>query len=283
MSQTLPELWNKQDEWKESVSSKLRHLLDTPQTRNLDRCGREQMFRHCKGCDQVRTFEYHCDLKFCPRCNHRITARRLIVLRAWAEKIEQPKHLVLTQRNFEVLTRRQIREHTRALSRIRRTKIFQRVRGGCVSVEITNEGRGWHLHSHWLLDVNYLDAARVAVEWAKQIGQDDAAIVKIKDVRAGNYVAEVAKYVVEGSSIAAWRPEHVVEFVLAIRGQRFFFQFGSLFKEARAIRAKLNQSRPVSICECGCEDFVWKDQTTETVSEICNRHKMKPTFAPRLS
>lgn len=271
--ESLQELWASQDHWRDSILAKLKGYLDTPQVRNMARCGNELMFRHCKECSAVKEFGYHCDLKFCPRCNHRITARRIKVMRKWAERIGQPKHLVTTQRNFEVLTRSQIRSHQKALVRLRRSKVFEAVKGGCVSVEITNEGRGWHLHAHWLVDARWVDAAELAVTWADIIGQDERAIVKVKDCRGTSYLAEVSKYVVKGSEIAGWEPHEILEFLVAIHGCRFFFAFGSLFKAGKEIRAELRSEHECAVCDCGCSRFVWRDQTTEVCHEIMHRHR----------
>lgn len=272
MHAQLQELWDKQDDWRDSVCAKLRGFLDTPQTRNLERCGKEKMFRHCKGCNEVREFEYHCDLKFCPRCNHRISARRLKVLRKWAEKITQPKHVVTTQRNFQTLTKSVIRKHQKALVALRRSVVFEGVKGGCVSVELTNESRGWHLHAHWLVDARWVDAAELSRTWASIIGQDDGAIVKVKDCRGKDYLCEIAKYVVKGSDIASWAPEEITEFLCAIHRCRFFFTFGSLFKAGAEIRRQVNREKVTQLCDCGCDQFVWRDQTTETCHEIMRRH-----------
>lgn len=268
MSCSLQELWEEQDHFRDAIVAKLRGYLDTNQTRNLDRCGREKMFRTCRDCGESKSFGYHCDLKFCPRCAHRIVQRRLRVLRKWTARISQPKHVVTTQRNFQVLTHSALRRHQKALVKLRRTKVFQHVRGGCVSVEITNESRGWHLHAHWLLDARWVDAGELSRTWASIIGQDDRAIVKVKDVRGSQYVEEVSKYVAKGSEIAAWKPEEIVEFLRAIHRTRFFFTFGSLFKQGRAIRAEINTEHVPQVCDCGCDKFVWRDEVSETLHDI---------------
>jgi Replication protein len=269
---SLEELWAEQDHWRDAILAKLKGYLDTPQVRNLARCGNEKMFRHCRECSECKEFGYHCDLKFCPRCNHRITARRLKVLRKWADHITQPKHVVTTQRNFEVLTRTQIRKHQRALVNLRRSQVFKSVRGGCVSVELTNENRGWHLHAHWLLDARWIDAAELSRTWALLIGQDERAIVKVQDCRGKSYLAEVSKYVCKGSEIATWPPEEINQFLQAIHGCRFFFTFGSLFKAGKQIRAEIKSEHVPQVCDCGCSRFVWRDQTSEVCREIRQRH-----------
>jgi hypothetical protein len=174
----------------------------------------------------------------------------------------------LTQKNFPVLTRKKLKEHTQLLAALRRRKLFSNVKGGCVSTEITNEERGWHLHSHWLLDVRYIPADRISKVWGEMVGQE-FAIVKIMDVREADYVREVSKYVCDGSEIAGWAGEHILEFVTAVRGRRFFASFGTLRKMAPQIRAELEASRPERpACECGCNTFRFESETQAVVNEV---------------
>lgn len=251
----------------QEVISKLAGRWQTNQFENLVRCGHEKLFRTCRCCGAVETFEYRCDLKFCPRCQWRISKRREEKIRTWAQHIKQPKHLVLTQKNFPVLTKRVIRDHQKNLARFRRSKAFAEVRGGCVSVEITNEGNGWHLHSHWLLDVDWLDMVAVSKTWGELVGQS-FAIVKVKDVRAKDFVHELCKYLAKGSEIASWAPDHIHQFVEAIRGRRFFFSFGALFKAGAKIREQLAfMKRSPEPCECGSREFTFEDERQAIINE----------------
>jgi hypothetical protein len=235
------------------------------QVANFTRCGKQEIYRTCRDCGRVEKYFSRCNIKWCPRCQWRVTLKRQQLIQAWAKRIRQPKHLVTTQSNFEILTRRTIREHVRNLARFRRRKVFKSVRGGCVSTEITNEGQGWHLHAHWLLDVDWLDMAAVSQVWGKIVGQN-FAIVKVKDVRASDYVAEIVKYLAKGSEIASWAPEQINEFVSAIRGCRFFGSFGALRDLAPAIRAELLASKPPPpMCECGCRQFEFGTDESEVI------------------
>lgn len=262
------ELLKSQDEWKRTVESKLRGLWETNQFGNFVRCGAEKVFVTCRGCKDVETFDYQCNLKWCPRCQWRISERRKAVVGLWAGRITQPKHLVLTQRNFPILTRGKIRDHTRCLAKMRRAKCFKGVRGGCVTVEITNEGNGWHLHSHWLVDCDWFDMEEVSKAWGKLVGQE-YAIVKVKDVRNKEYLNEVSKYVVTGSELAKWPAEHLLEFVSAVKGRRFFFPFGSLFHRGPEIRKELMETKgPPRVCDCGCDEFVYESELTAVLNEI---------------
>jgi len=243
------------DVWQQTIVSKLWPLNNSVQVANMALCGNQEIFRTCKNCGTVKSFFYRCSVKWCPRCQIWLAAKRQKVIGFWAAKISQPKHLVTTQSNFPILTRRTIREHQRRLAKFRRTKCFEKVAGGCVSTEITNEGNGWHLHAHWLLDVRWLNMTEVKKAWAHQVHQN-YAIVKVKDVRQKSYTAELAKYLAKGSEIASWPPEQINEFVRAIRGCRFFGSFGSLREAAPAIRREIFATKPPSpICECGCGQF----------------------------
>lgn len=241
-----------------SMVSKLTPFYDTKQFLNFQRCGREEIYRRCATCKSGEWLTYRCNIKWCPRCQWRLAEKRKELIVQYASQIYQPKHLVLTQRNFSILTRKKIREHQRNLAKLRRTKCFEKVRGGCVSVEITNEEKGWHLHSHWLVNCRWIDHEELKHTWAGIVGQE-FAIVRIYDARDKDYVRELCKYVVEGSEAARWKPELLHEFVRAVRGCRFFFSFGELQKLAPAIRAQLKLNSAHScVCDCGSEKFGFK-------------------------
>ena len=252
----------------------------TAQLQNFARCGHEHVYRTCVGCDETAVHFYHCMIKWCPLCNWRITNRRRELLKQWLPTINQPKHIVTTQRNTARLTRSMIKQHTRNLFRLRRSQVFDQVKGGCVSVELTNESRGWHLHAHWLVDARFVDQRELARTWGKLVGQD-YAIVKVIDARTErerergtiggegereslsspnprtHYQRELMKYVVKGSDLARWTREELYQFITAVRRQRFFFAFGNLFKEARRLRALAECNKPPrEPCDCGCSKFV---------------------------
>jgi hypothetical protein len=196
------------------------------------------------------------------------------MLKAWSLQITQPKHVVLTQRNFPVLTRKKIRDFGRAFAKLRRNRLWKSVKGGCVSTEITNEGRGWHLHAHILADARWVEASQLAIEWGKLVGQE-FGIVKVQDVRERGYLGEITKYVVKGSELASWDPEQINMFIRAIRGVRFFAAFGTLFQLQRKIKAQLRQAKPpVPACDCGCNDWIIEDETAVIIGDLrkSNRH-----------
>lgn len=253
---------------KASIEAKLIGIASGRQLDNFMKCGHEEIYCSCKGCGHTEVFFYSCNRKWCPRCAVNLARVRASKLKLWAATIHQPKHLVLTMRNFPVLTGKKIRAFQKALLALRRRKLWAQVKGGCASLEITNGGDGWHLHAHLLLDVRWLDMNVLAVEWGNLVGQE-FGIVKIKDVRGTDYLSEVSKYVAKGSELAKWEGEQMWEFICAIRGKRFFFAFGSLFKMSAEIKRELLiQKGERQPCDCGCRNFIYESEASAVVNQI---------------
>jgi hypothetical protein len=200
-------------------------------------------------------------------CNHRLTEQRQQRLSLWAASIKQPKHLVLTMRNFEILTRKKIRQFQIAFLKLRRQQIFKDVNGGTCSLELTHEGRGWHLHAHCLIDCRWLDISQLAIVWGQLLGQE-FGIVKIKDARDKDYLREVFKYVVKGSDLASWPPDLILQLVTAVRGVRLFTTFGSLNEQRDRIKAQLAFiKREKKKCACGSLDFIFESDVASILRE----------------
>lgn len=232
------------------------------QFKNYERCGQEEIYRTCACCGKWETMEYQCSLKWCPRCNWKITRRRQEELKFWIAKIEQPKHIVTTQQNRTAFTRQFLRQHQLNLAKLRRTEVFREVKGGCVSVEVTNERKGWHLHAHWLVDARWVDAVELATTWGRIVEQE-YAIVKVCDLRhRDDYQKEIAKYVVKSSDMVNWIPTEIREFVETVKANRFFFRFGSLFKLKRE-----KPTREPRICGCGSSDFQFTNEKVELLKQ----------------
>lgn len=262
------EIFSQASLFKRTVEAKLIGLASGRQMDNFARCGAEEIFCTCSNCGHVERFFYSCNRKWCPLCAPKLARLRAAKLALWARTIEQPKHLVLTMRNFPVLTRPKIRQFQKALAKLRKRNLWDDVRGGCMSIEVTNGGDGWHLHAHCLLDVRFIDIRKVAVEWGSLVGQE-FGICFIKDCRGTDYLAEVSKYVAKGSELAKWDGNQIWEFVCAIRGVRFFFAFGSLHGMQRQIKAQLHAMKPErEPCKCGCTKFHFDTEASAILGDI---------------
>lgn len=221
----------------------------------LIKCHTERTIKYCTGCRTPKTFYNRCEVFYCPCCASRLANDRRRSVEWWTTQIRQPKHVIVTTRNTATISAQRVREVKAAWARLRRRAFAKNWRGGFYSLEITNEGRGWHLHIHALVDAPWIDSGRLAAEWADCVGQD-FAIVKVKDARQGDYLRELCKYIVDGNQVAKWKVADVVAYVEAFKGQRTFGAFGELYKLRKEHRAFLDEVQADKLqCECGCTSF----------------------------
>ncbi len=172
----------------------------------------------------------------------------------------QAKHVVLTARNTEGITKRRVQEFKAAFTKLRRRAVTKNWRGGFYAIEITNEGKGWHLHLHALVETRWIDQGKLAKEWAECIGQD-FAIVWVKDGRKADYLRELCKYVTDGNQLAGWQPEEIKDYIDAFSGVRTFGCFGVLYKLRKLHREFMESIRCDKLaCSCGCTQFRYFDE-----------------------
>jgi Replication protein/Transposase zinc-binding domain len=249
--------------WSEQIWRKTLGLIDTAVSDHLAKCGKEEWYRTCKNCGTVKAFPYRCSMKFCPKCNWRRARERANIIQHWSVLVKQPKHIVLTRRNSSIIERQLLRHTMKSFGKLRRQKEWRNCSGGCVSMEVTNESRGWHVHLHILADIRWMPAGILSQRWAELMGQD-FAIVKVTDAREHTYRQEVAKYVVKASHMAAWPAEEIAAFIGAIKGVKFFAPFGSLYKLQRSIKTQIEMEKPIpEPCECGCDQYFYDTEKTE--------------------
>ena len=245
------ELWKAATIHKLSVVAKLREQGEHLDADTLEDCHSRVLYAQCQGCRTVRLFRNRCDNFFCPECQPSMARRRAESVRWWTKQVAQPKHVVLTVRNVPDLTKGHVIELKKWFSRLRQRKFCANWKGGFYSVECTNEGKGWHLHLHILVDARWVDASNLARQWA-DVTNGAGYIVKVKDCRGEAYLKEVTKYACKGSDLAAWRPDEIVSFVAAFRGTRTFGVFGSLYGKRTQWKEWLDSLKDgLTKCPCG--------------------------------
>jgi len=253
-----------QDIFKLCIESKLEkagaaaHCAETGEMwfANFLRCGRESFYMMCGICGDGHDAFYQCSQKWCPRCNWRISMKRRELLEHMTRGMSKVKHVVLTRKNVEVMTRAEILSDRKNLFALRRQKIFGKVTGGCASLEFTHEDAGWHPHWHLLVQSSFINPSELSIAWGKLVGQQ-FAIVKVMAVTEKSYLQEICKYVVEGSELSKWPAELILEFVIALRGTRCFTTFGKFQDIAKHSRLLIREERPkAEPCSCGCNEFV---------------------------
>lgn len=264
------ELLDKRLVLKESIAAKLRSIGANNLAEPLNRCHTEQSWAQCNDCRKVRTFWNRCENFYCPVCQPTLARERTESLEWWVKQISQPKHVVVTVRNTDSISFARYKWFKRCLSKLRRRKFARNWRGGCWNIETTNEGKGWHIHAHLLVDCPWIDPRELSTTWAKIVGQD-YAIVWVRDARGADYLREVTKYTVKGSMLASWTPIDIAHFINAVAGQRMFGVFGTLYGKRTEWRDFLKTLRHSKRqCECGCavwrvfseQEWLWR-QTTD--------------------
>jgi hypothetical protein len=245
------EFWTRQTIFKNTVAAKLREAGRPDLANTLEDCHSSWTVALCGDCGAVRKFPNRCDSFFCPECQPRLSGERKKAVEWWTKLVTQPKHVVLTVRNLPELTKGHVQEFKRWFSRLRRRAFARNWQGGFYSLEVTNEGAGWHLHLHALIDAKWIDAAQLSREWCAVTG-GAGYIVKVKDARREDYLAELVKYAVKGSDLAKWSGNDIVTFITAFLGVRSFGVFGSLYaartRYAEFI-ATIRDAKP--LCDCG--------------------------------
>jgi predicted acylesterase/phospholipase RssA len=100
-------------------------------------------------------------------------------------------------------------------------------------MEITNEGRGWHLHFHLVVDGGYVNQYVLSEAW-RQAARDGSRIVFIRSASRrtikDSLPAYVTKYAGKGFRPQDWTAAQLCEFASAVQGIRTFGVFGSLYK-----------------------------------------------------
>jgi len=267
------------DDYHAEICHKLKSLGEYSLLETISNCGSQWTVRVCRGCRTATKFQNHCDTTWCPRCQPRIARERRLSIEFWAKMIRQPKHVVLTCRNTKFLTAKHVRDIKSAFAKLRKSTFASNWRGGCWSLEVTNESHGWHLHIHALIDATWVDARVLAQHWGRLVGQN-FAIVKVRDCRDKSYLAEVCKYAVKGSQMAKWSAHEMVQFVNAMQGGRTFGVFGSLFKDRAAWETwKSNRPDHKPTCECGCDKFRYLSLNEYDWEQLVTEHD-PPTIPP---
>lgn len=253
--QTQREFWRSQTAHKNAVAAKLRSIGLDDLAAELEDCHSRYVYAECTNCHHTTPFANHCDRFYCPECQPQLAKGRARAVEWWARRIEQPKHMVLTVRNIADMTKAHVQQFKRWFARLRRRKFARKWRGGFYSIEVTNEGNGWHLHLHALVDARYIDQFQLSREWS-DVTNGLGRIVKVQDARRHDYLREVTKYAVKGNQLAAWTPQQISDFIRAFTGVRTFGVFGSLYGKRTEWKDWVKfLSEHARTCTCGCSNF----------------------------
>ena len=223
--------------------------------RRIRECHTKWTAARCRHCGKRYTWPNHCDLRFCPHCQHRLSVQRQRDLEWWVIQLQRPKHVVLTVRNTRELTPDYMRWFKQCFTKLRRRKIAREWKAGVYAIEVTNESRGWHVHLHALIEAPWIDQKELARTWAEIVGQD-FAIVWVSKADKQGVAKEVLKYTVKGTEMANWTPEEIRQYVESIESVRLFGRFGDLHGAEELWKREIELAEETGfICECGSTEF----------------------------
>lgn len=271
------EFWSHHTIHKNAAAAKLREAGRPDLAQSLEDCHSHYTVAVCRDCGRTVKFPNRCDTFYCPECQPRLAHERAESVGWWARQVQQPKHVVLTARNTPDLTPEHVKEFKDWWKKLRRRKVARHWQGGFYSLEVTNEGRGWHLHLHALIDARWIDAGQLATEWAS-VTAGAGHIVRVKDSRQADYLHEVTKYCVKGSMLAKWTGPDIAAFIGAFTGQRTFGVFGSLYGKRTEFADWLKTLRDEKPkCECGSSNIAYYSEAEFLTLSL----QPNPTTAPR--
>lgn len=244
-------IWSKHTIHKNTTAAKLRESGRLEEAAKLEKCHTIYTVAQCGKCGAVQKFPNRCDLFYCAECQPRISNDRKRAVEWWTREIKQPKHVTLTVKNIPDLTKNHVQEFRKFWTNLRRSKFARHWHGGFYSLEVTNEGRGWHLHLHALVNAHWIDEFGLSAAWHKATN-GLGHIVDVCDARKKPYLKEVTKYVVKGVMLAAWSADKITTFIDAFTGVRTFGVFGDLYGKRTEFAEWFKTVRDQKPrCQCG--------------------------------
>ncbi len=209
-------------------------------------CGEWITLRHYYSIDQLRLIaaNFCQQAKLCPLCAIRRGSRNMYVYMQRYEFIKaqkptlQPFLVTLTVKNgldlvervkhLKTSVRRCIDARRLALTRGKCHTVFADFAGGIGSFEITNNGKGWHPHVHFIiLAENMPDKERLSNEWLKRT--KDSYIVDVRAIDQENPASgfcEVFKYAMKFQGMSC---ENNWTAHCNLRGQHLLISFGDFY------------------------------------------------------
>ena len=259
----------------------------------LDDCGTELRLT-CTTCSATKKVEIACKRRWCPACAFLVMRDRLSRYNVATEMMQWPLFVTLTVENTtDPECIRKIRGHW---SKMRRRKLIaHRVAGGISTIEITNEGRGWHPHLHILCDCEWLalhvpppnrrdsndvkrqkfDHARLELSalWAQVVGQEKA-IVLAKRVAGKDALAYSLKYAVKGSDLIDCKDE-IAPLIRVLSKSRMISAFGNMHGKGLD---DPEDERPACICPACMNETTF---IPESIVDMIYRRSYDQTHAVR--
>lgn len=214
---------------------------------------------------KVRPWVSRCHHRMCLHCGHTRSAKVAEQIHLIANKLAQPRLMVLTVASVNRPLRDQLAHLRRSFRKLRNRKLWKSlVTGGVYTIEITrNQKTGlWHPHLNAIVGGKYFPQQLLRKLWHDVTG--GAKIVWVAKVSDRQGAArELAKYIGKPQHVDEWPAPAIRDYAYAVNGERLVQTFGDVYglkvadrdvdepESADVYRVKI--SRLVHLAHRGCE------------------------------
>lgn len=230
---------------------------------------------YCGHCGNPRIVTLYCGDRACPFCLAKQASR---LYRAYWKQIKAKPassllDVTLTLKNVpDGDLRGGLRRLRSSLKKLMRRKRYRSWKGGMYAIESPNEGNGWHLHFHLLIEGGYVSQKQLSKDW--QEITDDSFIVWIRRVKSSvSAFSRMIEYVKKSPRLATFW--HWTEYNAVFKNVRMVHLFGSWYNEFI-----MEKPSPVPCEACGQQAGWLSEGMVSFLNAIAVREKWAPARSP---
>ena len=257
-------------------------------------CGKIHIVMDCSCCGKKYRVPARCNSRFCPKCARIRSAKLIEKYRPYLKAMKHLFFVTLTVKNTPDLTKKAIDSLIGSFRELRRREGW-RPTWGLWALEVTNEGKGYNLHIHAVVN-RFINASWLRKTWGELTGSR-WVFLQYSDVgRREGAPRELLKYVTKLSKMTGEAFDLMTE---VFKGRRLVNCFGSkkyrLWLKFNSSNKQISGSgevKPWLTCQCGSKlryqgmkteaelthSILWRDFLT--ICELCGEHH--PYFAPHI-
>lgn len=187
-----------------------------------------------------------CGDRTCPDCRKRDYYRLFFGYRDVFRDKSRLRFISLTLKNTNDLSRWSV-DFLRGCFRklCRSSSVSSKIKGGMYGIEITNKGKGWHVHMHVICEGGYIPQQELSREWCRITG--GSYVVDIRIINSGeDALRYMLKYLLKKPCVDGKDDVYNAYMV----GVRMFSFFGSWYP-VRLVRGYMY------VCpKCGCAEWI---------------------------
>lgn len=180
---------------------------------------------------KVRPWVSRCHHRMCLHCGRTRSAKVGDQIHLIANKLEQPRLMVLTLASVDRPLRDQIAHLRKSFRRLRSRKLWKSlVTGGVYTIEVTRNPKTglWHPHLNAILGGRYFPQQLLRKLWHSVTG--GAKIVWVSKVSDRQGAArELAKYIGKPQHVDQWPDSAIRNYAYAVNGERLVQTFGNVY------------------------------------------------------